>query len=138
MLTGKQEKFVRNLVQGMSQREAYKNSYNTENMTDKSIDEVACRLFNDVKIQSRYNELIERAANASVMTAQERLEYLTAIIYGTEQECVKGLVNGVQVEYEAPADLNTRLKAVDLMNKMQGEYVTRISGEVTVKLEDLL
>lgn len=138
MLTGKQEKFVRNLIQGMSQREAYKNSYNAENMTDKSIDEEACRLFNDPKISSRYQELIERAANASVMTAQERLEYLTAIIYGTEQEQIKGIVEGVEVEYERPADLSTRMKAIDIMNKMQGEYVTKVEGNVSIKLEDLL
>ena len=138
MLTAKQEKFVRNLIQGMSQREAYKNSYDAEGMTDKSIDEVACRLFNDDKIKSRYNELIERAATASVMTAQERLEYLTAIVYGTEQEQIQGIVEGVKVEFERPADLNTRMKAIDIMNKMQGEYVTKIAGEVKVKLEDLL
>lgn len=138
MLTGKQEKFVRNLIQGMSQREAYKNSYNAENMTDKCIDEEACKLFNNPKINQRYNELIERAANASVMTAQERLEYLTAIVYGIEQEQIKGIVEGEVIEYERPADLGTRLKAVDIMNKMQGEYVTKISGEVSVKLEDLL
>lgn len=138
MLTAKQEKFVRNLIQGMSQREAYKKSYNAENMTDKTIDEEACRLFNDSKISARYNELIERAAVASVMTAQERLEYLTGIVYGTEQECVKTLVNGEEVLEEFPADLSTRLKAVDLMNKMTGEYVTKIAGEVKVRLEDLL
>ena len=138
MLTGKQEKFVRNLIAGMSQREAYKNSYDAENMTDSSIDVEACKLFNSPKISQRYNELIERAASASVMTAQERLEYLTAIIYGIEQEQIKGLVEGVEVEYERPADLNTRLKAVDLMNKMQGEYVTKVEANVSMKLEDLL
>jgi hypothetical protein len=72
------------------------------------------------------------------MTAQERLEYLTAIVYGTEQEQIKGIVEGVEVEFEKPADLNTRMKAIDIMNKMQGEYVTKIAGEVSVKLEDLL
>lgn len=138
MLTAKQEKFVRNLIQGMSQREAYKKSYNAENMTDKSVDEAACKLFSDTKIKSRYNELIEKAAVAAVMTAQERLEYLTGIVYGTEQEQVKTLVEGVEIEFERPADLNTRMKAIDIMNKMQGEYVTRISGDVSVKLEDLL
>ena len=138
MLTAKQEKFVRNLIQGMSQREAYKKSYNAENMTDKSVDEAACKLFGDTKIKSRYNELIEKAAVAAVMTAQERLEYLTGIVYGTEQEQVKTLVEGVEIEFERPADLNTRMKAIDIMNKMQGEYVTRISGDVSVKLEDLL
>lgn len=138
MLTAKQEKFVRNLIQGMSQREAYKKSYNAENMTDKTIDEEACRLFNDSKISARYEELIERAATASVMTAQERLEYLTGIVYGTEQECVKTVVDGEEKLEEYPADLSTRLKAIDIMNKMTSEYVTRISGEVSVKLEDLL
>lgn len=130
MLTGKQEKFVRNLIQGMSQREAYKNSYNAENMTDKCIDEEACKLFNSPKINQRYNELIERAANASVMTAQERLEYLTAIVYGTEQEQVQGIVEGVKVEFERPADLNTRMKAIDIMNKMTSQYVQKIEADV--------
>ena len=138
MLTGKQEKFVRYLVKGKSQREAYKLSYDAENMSDKTIDEAACRLFNDSKIKARYEELIERAANASVMTAQERLEYLTGIVYGTEQECVTTVVNGSPVEVEVPADLNTRMKAIDIMNKMQGEYVTKVDATVSMKLEDLL
>lgn len=138
MLTPKQEKFVRGLIQGMSQREAYKNSYNAENMTDKTIDEEACRLFNDPKIYARYEELIEKAAMASVMTAQERLEYLTGIVYGTEQEQVKGVVEGVEVEFERPADLNARMKAIDIMNKMTGEYVTKVEGSLGVKLEDVL
>lgn len=138
MLTAKQEKFVRNLIQGMSQREAYKNSYNAENMTDKSIDEEACRLFNDTKVSSRYQELIEKAATAAIMTAQERLEYLTGIVYGTEREHVLDIVNGEEIESERQADLSTKLKAVDLMNKMTGEYVTRVEGSVSVKLEDLL
>lgn len=140
MLTAKQEKFVRNLIQGMSQREAYKRSYDAGNMLDTSIDVEACKLFNDPKIARRYNELIERAASAAVMTAQERLEYLSGIVYGTEQETVKGVTSeGIEVEYERPADLNTRMKAIDIMNKMQGEYVTKVEGNLSIaKLEDLL
>ena len=138
MLTAKQEKFVRNLIQGMSQREAYKNSYNAENMTDKSIDEEACRLFNDTKIASRYQELIEKAANAAIMTAQERLEYLTGIVYETEGEKISTVIDGEEVVREVPADLNAKMKAIDLMNKMTGEYITKVEGTVSVKLEDLL
>lgn len=139
MLTAKQEKFVQNLVKGMSQREAYKNSYDAENMTDKSIDEEACRLFNDSKISSRYQELIERAATASVMTAQERLEFLTEVIKDIQREHKIYVTEDGKIEYDEPADLNTKLKAVDLMNKMQGEYTTKIEGELKVsKLEDLI
>lgn len=139
MLTAKQEKFVRNLVQGMSQREAYKNAYDVKTMTDKTIDEEACRLFNDSKISARYQELIERAATASVMTAQERLEFLTEVINGIQREHRVQHTDDGEREYEEPADLNTKLKAVDLMNKMQGEYTTKIEGELKVsKLEDLI
>lgn len=140
MLTPKQEKFVRNLVNGMSQREAYKNSYDAENMSDKVIDNEASLLFKSPEISVRYQELIERAATASVMSAQERLEYLTEVIQGIERE--HGVVvtkDGATVEYDAQADLNTKLKAIDLMNKMQGEYTTKFEGNLNVvKLEDLI
>lgn len=139
MLTPKQEKFVRNLIEGMSQREAYKNSYDTENMSDKTIDEEACRLFNDRKISARYNEIQEQLEKATIMSAVERLEYLSNIVRGIEKDCGIAITKDGAVEYGAPPDLNTRMKAIDIMNKMQGEYVTKIEGDVRVrKLEDLI
>ena len=138
MLTAKQEKFVRNLIQGMSQREAYKNSYDAENMTDKTIDENACRLFNDSKIKARYKELQEKLTTASIMTAQERLEYLTEIIKGIQGETMLQVVDGEEQEVIVPTSVKNKLSAIDLMNKMQGEYVTKVEGNVSVKLEDLL
>lgn len=56
-LTVKQEKFAQGLFAGLSQREAYKQAYNAENMTDKSCDEKACLLANEVKIKSRVDQL---------------------------------------------------------------------------------
>ena len=53
MLTPKQEKFVQNLVKGMSQREAYKDSYNAEKMADSTIDSKACLLFKKEKVRAR-------------------------------------------------------------------------------------
>lgn len=139
MLTPKQEKFVRNLVQGMSQREAYKNSYDAKNMSDKVIDNEASLLFNSREIAVRYKELMDRAATASVMTAQERLEFLTEVIKDIQREHKIYVTEDGKLEYDEPADLNTKLKAVDLMNKMQGEYTTKIEGELKVsKLEDLI
>lgn len=130
MLTPKQEKFVRNLIKGMSQREAYKNSYDAENMTDKTIDENACRLFNDSKIKARYKELQDRLDEATIMTAQERLEYLTGIILDLEREKLIVLADGEEKEIERPAELAVKLKAIDIMNKMSGEYVQKIEADV--------
>jgi hypothetical protein len=104
-------------------------------MTDKTVDEKACILFADDKIRARYHELIERAANASVMTAQERLEFLTEIITGIQREHRVQYTDEGEREYEEPADLNTRLKAVDLMNKMQGEYTTKIEADVNSEVK---
>jgi phage terminase small subunit len=130
MLTAKQEKFVRNLVKGMSQREAYKNSYDAENMSDEAIDVEACRLFKDAKISLRYKELQEKLDKATIMTAQERLEYLTGIILDLEREKLIVLADGEEKEIERPAELAVKLKAIDIMNKMQGEYVQKIEADV--------
>lgn len=72
-LTIKQEKFAQNLFAGMSQRDAYKNSYDCENMTDKSIDETACKLANDLKIISRIEQLTEELKQRNMVTVERIL-----------------------------------------------------------------
>jgi phage terminase small subunit len=127
MLTGKQEKFVRNLIKGMTQREAYKNSYDAENMSDKVIDNEASKLFNSREITMRYKELLDKVDRAYIMTAQERLEFLTDIVMGIEQE--KSTSSDGE-EIGRPATLKERMQAIDIMNKMQGEYVTKVDANV--------
>lgn len=82
-LTDKQEKFVQELLKGKSQREAYKASYSVKNMTDKSIDETASKLFKNVKVNTRYNELhdklVKKAEDECIVTATDVLKELTKI-----------------------------------------------------------
>ena len=59
-LTEKQEQFVQWLLKGLSQREAFKKSYNTSKMKDKTVDEKACRLLKNDKVGARYEELRAR------------------------------------------------------------------------------
>lgn len=125
MLTAKQEKFVQNLVKGMSQREAYKNSYNASNMKDETIDSNACRLFADSKILARYNELIEKTAKKTIISVQERKELLTKIAKGEEYETLSG--NDGEV-YTTPPRVDTRMKAIDTLNKMDGVYIQEIKS----------
>lgn len=138
MLTAKQEKFIQNIVKGMNQREAYKDAYNTSRMSDNAIDREACLLLKNPKVTQRHKELVEAIAKPTIMTAQERLEYLTGVIKGTKGEHIVEIVDGVPKEFEVPASIRNRLSAIDIMNKMQGEYTTKIEGSVAVKLEDLL
>lgn len=85
MLTDKQEKFVQGLIEGKSQREAYKAAYNAENMSDKTIDEEASKLFANPKINTRYNEirdrLIKEAEDECIVNAKKVIEELAHIAF---------------------------------------------------------
>jgi hypothetical protein len=75
----------------------------------------------DDKVRARVDELRNAIAKSSIMTAQERLEWLSGIIKSDE---------------ETTSD---KLKANDQMNKMEGLYQLNIAGEIKVrKLEELL
>lgn len=121
MLTAKQEQFAKNIIEGMSQADAYRSAYSCKNMSDNAVYVNASKLAADAKVALRIKELREQLATESIMSAQKRLEWLTGVI---------------QSEDESTGD---KLKAVDIMNKMQGEYVTKIDGNLNVaKLEDLI
>lgn len=121
MLTAKQEKFIQNIVAGMTQRQAYKAAYDAENMDDKTIDKEACLLFNNPNIAERYKELLEKLEEQAIMTALDKRKMLKEMAENTDNSVLE------------------RLKAIDVDNKMAGEYVTKVQGEVTVsKLEELL
>lgn len=121
MLTPKQELFAQKIVEGMSYADAYRSAYSCKKMSDKTIWENASRLMADSKVLARVQELRDKISLESVMTAQERLEWLTTVIRGEDFV------------------VSDKLRAVDIMNKMQGEYVTKVDGNISVaKLEDLI
>ena len=122
MLTEKQEKFAQNIIAGMSQADAYRSAYCCKNMSSNAIYVNASKLMADTKITLRVEELRKQMEDEAVMTAKERLKWLTGII---------------RSDKESTAD---KLRASDQMNKMQGKYVTKVQGDLTVhkKLEDIL
>ena len=139
MLTAKQEEFCKGIIEGKSQADAYRSAYSCKRMSDKTIWENASRLMANSNVIARVQELRDQIAKSSIMTAQERLEYLTRVIKGEEKEKILQYDNGEAVEVEISPSLRTRLNAVDIMNKMQGEYtqkvVADVSSEVTINIE---
>jgi len=128
----------------MSQREAYKNSYAANNMTDRTIDNKAYALFRRGDVRARYEELrgaIEIAQETRViMSVLERKEWLTKIINGEVEDEAVMSSGGMPLRYSKSPSLNDRMKAMDILNKMDGEYkaVVDASVEVKSKLEDLI
>lgn len=132
MLTIKQEKFVQNIVKGMSQREAYKSSYNAKNMKDDTIDNKACNLFKQDKIRARYEELLKRIEDKAIMTAEERQIWLSKVVKG-DIKITREYDNEIQ-EYEPY--MSDRLKALDILNKMTGQYVEKVMNIQPPNIED--
>ena len=118
LLTGKQERFVLGVVEGMSLADAYRKAYDAENMGEHTLRNEASKLAGQEKIRSRIRELREELAEQSIASARERLEFLTEVIRG-----------------ERP--VSDKLKAVDLMNKMTGGYTQKPepAQDVTVRVE---
>lgn len=140
MLNVQQERFIQNIVKGMSQREAYKEAYNAA-YDNNAIDVNASKLFNEAKVQLRYKELLQELEDKSIMSAKERMKWLTEVVKNIQKEDIYTVnSDGENVLVSSRnADLNTKLKAIDTLNKMSGEYTTKLEGNIAIeKLEDVL
>jgi phage terminase small subunit len=110
-LSQKQEDFAKAIaLDGMKQIDAYKASYSAKNMSDDAIYVEASRLAADPRIALRIKELSKEADSPRVMNAKKRREKLT--------------------ELANSDDPNVAMKAIDLLNKMDGEYVQKIAADV--------
>ena len=114
MLTAKQEKFVQGLVKGLSQRQAYKEAYDAENMADKTIDNEAYLLFKNPDISERYNELMQEITDNTILTVKEKRRMYR------------------EFAQDRNLSMTDRLKAMDQDSKLGGEYTTKIEGNLDV------
>lgn len=116
MLTPKQEKFAKNIaLEGMNYSDAYRNAYNCKKMTDKTINDTASKLKDNPDIAQRIAELKREIDSPQIMSAIKRAEKVSKLAEDTE-------------------DPNIMLKAIDLLNKMSGEYVQKVQAEVSTEL----
>ena len=113
-MTYKQELFIQEYIKtGNATNSAIKAGYSKR--TAKSIGQ---RLLTFVDIKKKINELSQKIACNSIMTAKERQEYLTK------------LINSDDVK------VSDKLKALDILNKMTGEYIQKVEVNGELKTED--
>lgn len=94
----------------------------------------ASRLLTKANIQSYIEELQEKLKSKAIMSAQERMEWLTNVIKGKELDNYTYFdSDGDKVVENKEADINTKIKAIDTLNKMSGEYKTILDGKVGVE-----
>ena len=113
MLTAKQDNFAQAVaLEGKNYSEAYRTYYKTDRMSDKSVWDAASKLASHPEVSQRIDELKKQLVSPKIMSAQERLEWLTEVVKDNREKT------------------ENRLKAADIMNKMQGEYIQKIAAEV--------
>ena len=135
------ENYVQNLIKGMTQRPAYRDAFPDNNASDKTIDEMASRLFNDDKVHARYIELLQQLEEESIMSAKERMKWLTDVIKNIQRDdvYVRDNEGNETLIGSKNADINTKLKAIDTLNKMDNTYQQniKVSGNINNPFENL-
>lgn len=96
MITQKQEMFIRGLLEGKSQREAYRNAFPSSlNWKDTCVDNQASKLYRKPHIMARYNQLLAESV--------ENTEEIRKLIIETEMAIVKANIGDI-FDIEPTAD----------------------------------
>ena len=127
------ETFAQNIAKGMSHRKAYRVAFpSSQKWEDKTVSNRASELYNTREVLGRVKELQEMSTSNAVMSATERKEWLTELIKDAEGKHNTG----------------DKLKALDILNKMDGEYTEKVqvngslnnpfAGMTTEELRDIV
>lgn len=107
-LTDKQEGFAVSFVMnGGDASAAYRENYNTENMTEASIWRAAWEVRHNPKVASRIHELRMQKLGSAIISIEDRKKLLT-------ERVIEG-----------------DLKALEILNKMEGVYIEKVETKVT-------
>ena len=113
-MTHRQELFIQEYIKTCNAT----HSAITAGYSEKTAYSIGQRLLKNVEVEKTIDKLSKNIAINNIMTAKERQEFLTSLI----------LNNDVKV--------SDKLKAVDLLNKMTGEYIQKVEVNGNVKTDD--
>jgi hypothetical protein len=115
----RQEKFAQNLTSGMLQRQAYLDAFpNSKKWKPDTVDNKAYALAKTSEISARCEELKEAAASAAILKRIDKMVILSEMVTS-----------------ETTTD-KTKLSAIDILNKMDGDYVKKIEATLTAPISD--
>ncbi|MCY7101622.1 terminase [Streptococcus oralis] len=107
-LTPKQELFVQGIISGLSQRQAYRQAYKAEKMSDAVVDNKASAIFNKGEVRVRYRELLKQFSNMSLWSREQAFN---------EYEWLKNKARAsIENEGIRQANSNAFLSALEGMN----------------------
>ena len=118
VLTAKREKFVRGLVAGLSQRQAYYEAYpNSKKWKPETVDNKASKLFKENEILARYNELMAEHKNKALWTREEAVNELKWLY----KQAIKSIEEQDE-GYVRQGTSSALLGAIQELNKLEDLY----------------
>ena len=118
VLTAKREKFVRGLVAGLSQRQAYYEAYpNSKKWKPETVDNKASKLFKENEILARYNALMEEHKNKALWTREEAVNELKWLY----KQAIKSIEEQDE-GYVRQGTSSALLGAIQELNKLEDLY----------------
>ena len=118
VLTAKREKFVRGLVAGLSQRQAYYEAYpNSKKWKPETVDNKASKLFKENEILARYNELMEEHKDKALWTREEAVNELKWLY----KQAIKSIEEQDE-GYVRQGTSSALLGAIQELNKLEDLY----------------
>ena len=118
MLTAKREKFVRGLVSGLSQRQAYYEAFpNSKKWKPETVDNKASKLFKENEILARYNALMEEHKNKALWTREEAINELKWLY----KQAIKSIEEQDE-GYVRQGTSSALLGAIQELNKLEDLY----------------
>jgi Terminase small subunit len=89
--------------------------------TGNSAEVNAAQLLRNAQVMARIAELNSGITSNAIVTAQERREALSRIIRGEEHD-IPSSVRGKRL---SPPTISERIKAIELLSKLEGDFVVR-------------
>lgn len=115
----KHEAFAQALFAGKSQRVAYREAFpGSAKWKDNTVDTEASKLANTPAILQRLQELQDAAASPLILDRQGRMIILT------------------QIALDENLFPKPRMQAIDLLNKMSGDYTQKIEATINGDLSE--
>lgn len=110
-LTIKQERFVLEYMKDGNASRAYREAYDSDNMKSETINRKAKELTDHPKISAKIAEFRQMNIEQTIISIEKRKELLTKFAF--------------------EEDPSNAMKAVEILNKMDGVYVTKNETTVT-------
>jgi phage terminase small subunit len=107
-MTIKQEKFCIEYIKSGNATEAYKKAFNAENMKPTTINKKAYELLKKPEIKEFIEKTREQTIDEAIIETKQRKIFLSNLIRDDK------------------ADISEKLKAIDLLNKMDGVYTQKV------------